>query len=140
MTIRAELPLRLASEAEPGAPFIGWLDRRLKGSRVRRQRLEAFIQEWDHLRDEMHDQELREPTVEDYAERWGVAISSAYRLLDEFRQATMIDNPGALCELLWSGMPSFSGRDRAPRPKWLLAVEVVETAEHGKQPDAMAMA
>jgi hypothetical protein len=119
------LPIRLPQRGEKGVPFIDWLERQLGGDSAARQRMQAFIQEWDHLRDEIQQRELRDPTVEEYAERWNVAGSTAYRLLDEFRSATGIDYPGPLCRLLWDGMPKWSGRGPVPRPKWLLAVEVV---------------
>ncbi len=120
-----EMPLRLPQDHEEGIEFVDWLNRRLAGDRIARQRMVAFIEEWDHLRDEIRDREMREPTVEEYATRWNVAESSAYRLLDEFRRVVGVDYPGRLCQLLWDGMPKWTGRGPIPDPKWLLAIEVV---------------
>lgn len=120
-----EMPIRLPQDDEEGIEFIDWLNRRLAGDRIARQRMVAFIEEWDHLRDEIRDREMREPTVEEYARRWNVAESSAYRLLDEFRRVVGMDYPGRLCQLLWDGMPKWTGRGPIPDPKWLLAIEVV---------------
>jgi len=103
------LPIRLPVEGETGIEFISWLDTRLNGDRLARQRLVPFIQEWDLLRDEVLEREQREPTVSEYARRWGVAESSAYRLLEEYRQVFNTDYPGRLCDLLWDGMPRFTG-------------------------------
>ncbi|MEJ7785889.1 MAG: hypothetical protein WKF96_13875 [Solirubrobacteraceae bacterium] len=127
MVIETDLPLRLPAENEKGMEFIEWLDTQVGNNRIARQRMVAFIQEWDHLRDELHERELREPTVEEYAARWGVAESSAYRLLDEFRAATEFEYPGSLCQLLWNGMPIWNGDGPAIQLKWLLGVEVVPT-------------
>jgi hypothetical protein len=123
-----EMPIRLPQNDEEGIEFIDWLNRRLAGDRIARQRMVAFIEEWDHLRDEIRDREMREPTVEEYARRWNVAESSAYRLLDEFRRVVGMDYPGRLCQLLWDGMPKWTGRGPIPDPKWLLAIEVVPSA------------
>lgn len=122
-----QLPIRLAVDGEGGVEFIDWLDERLGGDRMARQRMVAFIEEWDHLRDELLESEGREPTVEDYARRWRVADSSAYRLLAEFRSTTGVAYPSALCQLLWDGMPR-STPGRVLPPKWLLAAEVVPVA------------
>jgi hypothetical protein len=121
------LPIRLPRADEEGVEFIEWLNQRLGGDRAARQRMEAFIQEWDHLRDELLERDRREPTVEDYAARWNVAESSAYRLLAEFRQAVGNDYPNALCELLWDGMPRLTPGGGL-QPLWLLAVKVVPDA------------
>lgn len=121
----AELPLRLPKEGEEGTRFIDWLDQQVASSRPRRERLAAFIQAYDNLRDEVQDRELREPTLEEYAAEWNVAVSSAYRIQDEFREALGIDNPGDLCDLLWGGMPKWTGKGPISMPKWLLAVEIV---------------
>lgn len=120
-----DVPFRLPAKGERAVPFIDWLEQRLGGDRAARQRMTAFIQEWDHLRDEVRDRDLREPTIGEYAERWNVPESTAYRWLDEFRQAVGIDYPGPLCSLLWDGMPRFTGREPAPQLQWLLAVEIV---------------
>lgn len=77
------------------------------------------------MRDDAQLQDSREPTLEEYAERWGVAISSAYRLLHEFRAALSVPYPGELCDLLWEGMPRWPSK-RPVEPRWLLAVEIVE--------------
>ena len=103
------LPVRLPESGEIGVEFISWLDARLGGDRLARQRLVPFIQEWDLLRDEVREREQREPTVTEYAQRWGVPESSAYRLLEEYRQVFETDYPGSLCDLLWDGMPRLTG-------------------------------
>lgn len=121
----SQLPVRLPRAGESGVPFIEWLAERLDNDRIERQRLGAFIQEWDHLRDEIHQTEIREPTVEEYAVRWGVAVSSAYRLRAEFRRVVGLEYPGPLCDLLWDGMAT--ARQAPARPRWILGVRVVAT-------------
>jgi hypothetical protein len=119
------LPLRLSRKGEEGVGFIDWLDDRLKADRLARQRLVPFIEEWDLLRDEVLEREGREPTLNEYAERWSVAESSAYRLLSEYRQVFLTKDPGPLCELLWDGMPRLGG----PGPQEfgsLMAVKVID--------------
>jgi len=95
------LPVRLAKPAEPGLPFLEWLDRRTGGNRRMKERQVAFIQQWDHLRDELP----AEPTAEEYAARWRTSVATSYRLLAEFR--TLFPgqrDPGALVSLLWEGL------------------------------------
>jgi hypothetical protein len=130
MTMAMRLPIRLPRSGEHGIEFIHWLDRRVNGNRLRRERLVSFIQQWDHARDEVREREGRELTVELYAEYWNVSESSAFRILSEFRNATGIDYPGQLCDLLWDAMPHWTGRGPVPRPKWLLAVEIVPVSKH----------
>jgi hypothetical protein len=120
------LPIRLPHDGEEGIEFINWLDARLAGNRLARQRLVPFIEEWDLLRDEVQEREVREPTLAEYAERWKVAESSAYRLLEEYRRIFRTDYPGPLCQLLWDGMPRLTGRG-GQQPGSLMTVRVVET-------------
>jgi hypothetical protein len=123
---KRNLPIRLPRDDEEGIEFINWLDNRLGSDRLARQRLVPFIEEWDLLRDEVLERERREPTLSEYAARWNVAESSAYRLLSEYRQVfASEDDPGPLCELLWDGMPRLGG----PGPQVfgsLMAVKVID--------------
>ena len=125
MTEAAPLPIRLARPGEAGVEFIKWLNDRARGNAALRQRLVAFIEEWDHLRDDIRQHKVREPTLEEYAKEWRVPVSSAYRRLQEFRAVVGMRYPGPLCDLLWDGMPKWNG-EAVFRPKWLLAVEIVE--------------
>lgn len=125
MSTQPALPIRLAEKGESGQPFIDWLGRRLGGNRLARQRMTAFIQEWDLLRDEVQQRQHREPTVEEYSERWNVSLSSAYRLLAEFRQVFGPQPPGELCQLLWEGMPRLGVPGSPNQLGSLMAVDVV---------------
>jgi hypothetical protein len=107
--VHSELPVRLPEDGEEGVKFIDWLDARLGGNRLARQRLVPFIEEWDLLRDEVRQRERREPTVAEYGKRWSVPESTAFRLLEEYRQVFRTDYPGPLCDLLWNGMPRLTG-------------------------------
>lgn len=97
----SSLPIELALPGEPGQPFTDVLDRLCGGDRRRRERIMVLIQQWDHLADDLG----RPPSVEEYAARWGVPVSSAYRLFAEFRDTfpTELD-PGRLVGLLWDGL------------------------------------
>lgn len=119
-----ELPIRLPVSGEDGIPFTDWLDRRLGGNRQARRRLEALVQEWDLLRDETQERELREPTISEYAKRWNMPESTVFRFLDEFRAVFKVDYPGPVCKLLWDGMPRLNGGGVKMVP--LLGVRVVE--------------
>jgi hypothetical protein len=82
-------------------PFLEWFDRRTGGNRRMKERQLAFIQQWDHMRDELP----AEPTAEQYAARWRTSAATTYRLLAEFR--TLFpgqSDPGALVSLLWDGL------------------------------------
>ncbi len=118
---RVKLPIRLAKKGEAGTPFVDWLDLRLGGDRQARQRMEAFVQEWDLLRDEVG----REPTVSEYAKRWNMAESTAFRFLEEFRRIFKIEYPGPVCALLWSGISSSTNARLVP----LLGVKVIAARE-----------
>lgn len=119
-----ELPIRLPEKDEDGIPFADWLDKRLEGDRQARQRLQALVQEWDLLRDEVQERESREPTISEYVKRWNTPEATVFRLLEEFRAVFKIDYPGPVCDLLWDGMPRLGegGFEMAP----LLGVKVVE--------------
>jgi hypothetical protein len=118
----AVLPLRLSRRHEVGEPFIDWL-RRGRDKRLV-ERMTAFIQEWNHLRDDIckGDSGRLDATVEEFAERWQVTIPTAYRMQAEFRSIFPSETtPARLIDLLTGGLPE------GPGPyKWLLAVEVLE--------------
>jgi hypothetical protein len=120
------LPIRLPGENETGIEFLDWLDQRVAGNRLARQRLVAFIEEWDLVRDEVRDKENREPTVSDYAQRWRMPESSAYRFLEEYRRIFRTPYPGDLCDLLWGGMPKWTGSGPIEMLS-LMAVKVVDS-------------
>ena len=120
------LPICLPRNGEPSVPFIDLLAARCQDKRLT-DRMIAFIQEWDHVRDEVRDADpsKRDATVEDFAQRWNTPLPTAFRMQSEFREIFPTEaTPGRLVDLLWAGMPN--GLDRA-LPKWLLAVEVVES-------------
>jgi hypothetical protein len=118
------LPIRLPEAGEDGTPFADWLDQRLGGDRQARQRLEALVQEWDLLRDEIQERESREPTISEYARRWNMPESTVFRFLEEFREVFRVDYPGPVCDLLWKGMPRLGSGGFEMMP--LLGVKVVE--------------
>jgi hypothetical protein len=115
------LPIRLPRKGEEGTPFIHWLDGRARANRQARERMIAFIQQWDHARDDVWNLKDREMTLEDYAEYWSVPEPTAYRHLAEFRKLTGIKAPADLCQLLWDGIPRGPGE-----PVPLLKVRVVD--------------
>jgi hypothetical protein len=120
MSLLIDLPKKPGA----GIPLIDWLKTDRAGNpRSRRSldRMIAFIQQWDHLRDEMLQQGRGEPVVRDYQQRWEASPAATYRMLDEFREIFGPEaSPSELCDLLWNGMP------KGPGPmKWLLAVEIV---------------
>lgn len=93
--------IRLPRPGEQGTEFIDLLDQRVADRRTR-QMLVAFIQEWDHLRDELE----REPTVVDYAQRWRTPESTVFRWLAEFRRVFDTEgHPGEVSQVLWDAMP-----------------------------------
>jgi hypothetical protein len=95
------LPIRLAGPNAEGVPFRDWLARRTRGDRRTTERLLAFIQSWDHLRDESQDA----PSPAAYAARWRVSPATAYRLVDEFRTVFPSEaDPGRLLDMLWDGL------------------------------------
>ena len=122
MLSASEIPIRLAGESDGGQPFSAWLLERA-GNEDAAGRIAAFIQQWDHVRDELLDREGREPTIADYADFWRFSENTAEAEFAEFRSATGISDPKLLCELLWDGMPRLN---EAPGGlKELLSVEVV---------------
>ena len=122
---KQSLPIRLPLEDEEGVEFINWLDGKLSSDRLARQRLVPFIEEWDLLRDEVLERDRREPTLSEYAARWNVAESSAYRLLSEYRKVFGSEHLGPLCELLWDGMPRFGSPGQQEFGS-LMAVKVID--------------
>jgi hypothetical protein len=120
----SKLPIRLPASGESGTPFVDWLDQRLGGDRQARQRLEALVQEWDLLRDEIRERESREPTIGEYAKRWNLPESTVFRFLEEFRAVFKVAYPGPVCQLLWNGVPRLNGGGVEMVP--LLGVKVVE--------------
>lgn len=105
-----DLPIRVAERGEAGTPFRNWLFRRTQGDRRATERQLAFLQQWDHLRD---DPEVA-ASAASYADRWAVSPATAYRLLEEFAALFPTEkNPGRLLELLWTGLSaSHLGRTR----------------------------
>src|SRR5262249_42849117 len=99
---RAPLPIRLARKGEDGEPFIDWLGAEAK-SWPKRDRLTAYIQEWDLLRDEMREREPGAvPSTPEYAQRWGLSIASAHRIAAEFGEVfPSEEDPGRVVDLLW---------------------------------------
>lgn len=103
-------PLRPALPREEGQAFVDYLDARCGGDRRLRERLLVFLQQWDHLADD----KAREPSVEEYAERWRVSVPSTYRILDEFRAVFPSEaTPRRVLDTLWDGMgpPYWRGRE-----------------------------
>lgn len=103
-------PFRPALPREQGQEFVDYLDARCGGDRRLRERLLVFLQQWDHLADDMGG----EPSVEAYAQRWHVSVPSTYRLLDEFRRAFPTErSPGRVLATLWEGLgaPYWRGPD-----------------------------
>jgi hypothetical protein len=95
------LPFRHALRGEDGVPFLDYLDRRVGRDRRRRARQLALLHEWDHLTDDLR----RPPRVSEYAARWNVPLSSAYALLDEFRDVFPTEQtPERIVRELWDGL------------------------------------
>jgi hypothetical protein len=120
----SQMPFRPALPDEPGTAFIDFLDARCGGDRRLRERVLAFLQQWDHLADELPD----EPNAEAYAERWNVSVPSTYRILDEFRRVFPSErSPKRVLELLWRGLgsPYWIGPDLGG----LTAVRVVPSTD-----------
>jgi hypothetical protein len=123
MSDERETPIRLRRPrpGEEGQPFYAVLERRC-GQKQRFDRMAAFIQEWDHLRD--HASKPGEPTIEEFAEFWSTPAPTAFRMQAEFRSLfPPASNPGPLVDLLWDCMPDLA---TGARPKWLLAAEIVD--------------
>jgi hypothetical protein len=61
----------------------------------------ALVHEWDHLTDDLQ----RPPTVKEYAERWNMSLSTAYALLEEFRELFPTEEtPERIVRELWDGV------------------------------------
>jgi|GEM_PF-3185150 len=99
--MRVPLPFTLALPAEPGEPFTDWLLKAVHHDRRRRDRVLTLIIQWDHLADDLG----REPSVEEYGERWSVPTQTAYRTLTEFREAFPEERtPDGVVSELWNGL------------------------------------
>lgn len=120
------LPIRLAEPNEEGILFRDWLARRTRGDRRATERQLAFVQQWDHLRDEAPS--TVNPAA--YAARWRVSQATAYRLLEEFRTVFPSEaDPGRLLDLLWDGLsPKYLGHGRLGA---LIDVKVVRKPDAG---------
>jgi hypothetical protein len=81
-------------------------------ARTLAERMWVFIQQYDHLRDDLQAMgRTDEPSVEDYAERWGMPIRSAHRAYAEFTALFPSEqNAGRLCDELWDGIGRQAGR------------------------------
>lgn len=112
------LNIRLARSGD-GVALVDWLASHAAKRTVERQII--FIQQWDHLRDQLQAEEGREPTGADYRKRWDVSSPTYFRTRAEFASLFGQDaEPSEVCDLLWSGMPSGGPL------KWLMAVPVEE--------------
>lgn len=117
-----QAPFRPALSREDGQEFVDYLDARCGGDRRLRERLLVFLQQWDHLADDM----AREPSVEAYAQRWHVSVPSTYRMLEEFRRVFPTErSPARVVATLWEGLsaPYWRGPDLGS----LLQVRVIPT-------------
>ncbi len=95
------MPFRPALPREPGQEFVDYLDVRCAGDRRLRERQLVFLQQLDHLADDLGD----DPSAEAYADRWRVSLPSTYRLLDEFRRVFPTERtPARVLEALWQGL------------------------------------
>lgn len=86
----------------------------------------AFIQEWNHVRDEVRDANPSkiDAAVDDFAVRWNTPLPTAFRMQAEFREIFPTEvTPARLIDLLLDGMPKWPADQSF---KWLLAVEVVD--------------
>ena len=112
MPRRADTPLPFEAVSGPtrGQEFVDFLYDRCLGltdtptqARALARRLWAFLQEYDHLRDEL--QESREPTVEEYAERWRMPLRTANHAFAEFFSVFPSEqDPGRIAAELWKGI------------------------------------
>jgi len=83
-------------EDPEGLPLIDYVQGRV--GRRPAQRVLAFLQEWDTLADELG----RDPTLEEYAERWRLPRATAYSDQRLFREAFPGEqNPRRLLNQLW---------------------------------------
>lgn len=103
-------PFRPALPREDGQEFVDYLDARCGGDRRLRERLLVFLQQWDHLADDLDG----EPSAEAYAGRWHVSVPSTYRVLEEFRRVFPTErSPARVLATLWEGLgaPYWPGPD-----------------------------
>ncbi len=129
MDLVTQGPFRPALPREEAQEFVDYLDARCGGDRRLRERLLVFLQQWDHLADELGE----EPSAEAYAARWHVSLPSTYRMLDEFRRVFPTErSPARVLATLWEGLePPYW---RATELGSLLDVRVVPTDSGGRAP------
>jgi hypothetical protein len=121
---------RAVGRDEDGEEFVDFLYRRAQAvtdtsrqARALRDRLWIFVQQYDHLRDDLQPERV---TVERYAERWDEPERSAFRAFAEFASVFPGDNaPEDVCEELWNGIGRQAGRGEFMQ---LGAVKVAEEA------------
>lgn len=126
------LPFRAVNHGEDGTEFVDYLYERATAvtdtptqARALAQRAWIFVQQYDHLRDDLHQSgDLAEPTVDQYAERWRMPVRNAYREFAEFDRLFPGErDPGRVCAELWEGI-----RRQAGRGGMLMAVRAVKVA------------
>jgi len=119
---------RAVGRDENGEEFVDFLYRRAQAvtetprqARALRDRLWIFLQQYDHLRDDLGPGNV---TVERYAERWDEPERSAFRAFAELASVFPGDDPAeAICEELWNGIGRQAGQGQFMQ---LGAVKVVE--------------
>lgn len=137
MPRRAEIPLPFEAAAgrARGSEFVDYLyDRCLRltdtptQARALARRLWSFLQEYDRLRDELlQANELREPTVEEYATRWRMPIRTANHAFMEFAAVFPTEqDPGRISEELWKGIGIQADKSRFGGLMALGSVRVIE--------------
>lgn len=102
--------LAAATSPDEGVPFIDFLARRVERLGLsttvtsnRRTDLLAFIQQYDHLRDEKRDDgDAAPPTPDEYAERWNVSRRAAFAIYASCREV-LGEEPDAVVDVLWDG-------------------------------------
>lgn len=115
MPRRADIPLpfKVSSDPDRGQEFVDYLhDRCLQltdtptQARTLARRLWAFLQEYDHLRNDLHASgNPREPTVEEYAERWRMPLRTANHAFAEFYSVFPTErDPGRISSELGKGV------------------------------------
>jgi hypothetical protein len=67
----------------------------------------AFLLQWDHHREDL----AREPSLGEYAERWGLTLHQASQSMDIYRSAFGAVDPGRVLDELWF---ATSSRDSPP--------------------------
>jgi hypothetical protein len=121
--------IRAVGRDEDGEEFVDFLYRRAKAAtetdrqaRALRDRLWVFIQQYDHLRDDLQGEPV---TIERYAERWDEPVRSAFRAFSEFASVFPGDDAaGQMCAELWNGIGRQAGKRGQMMP--FSAVKVVE--------------